>query len=110
MEGAVRLGIWRLTFSGAFTIGLAVPSRRNNAVRKRSTLYLPFRSWKFLARRVTRRSTILKAPFMLRRFLIGWTLGAAKSGLRASTAIPGNTLAAFWEFLAIASCFGSDAA
>ena len=68
------------------------------------------RSWKFLARRVTRSSTTLKARFMLRRFLIGWTSGAAKSGLRASTAIPGSTLAAFWEFLAIASCFASDAA
>ena len=63
-----------------------------------------------MVRRIRRSSKTLKAPCMLRRFLIGWTRGAAKSGLRASTAIPGSTLAAFWEFLAIASCFASDAA
>src|SRR5882762_3400665 len=107
MEGGARLGIWRLTFSEAFTIGLDVLSRRNNAARKRSILYLHPRSWKFLARRVTWSSMTLKARFMLRRFLIGWTRGAAKSGLRASMAIPGRTLAAFWEFLAIASCCAS---
>src|SRR6266568_9667758 len=110
MEGGVRLGIWRLTFSEAFTIGLDVPSRRNNAERKRSSSYLQLRSWKFLARRVTRSSTTLKTRFMLGRFLIGWTSGAAKSGLHASTVMPGSTLAAFWEFLPIASCFASDAA
>jgi hypothetical protein len=102
MEGGVRLGIWRLTFSEAFTIGLDVLSKRNNAVRKRSILYLQPRSWKFLARRVTWSRTILKARFMLRRFLIGWTRGAAKSGLRASMATLGRTLAAFWELLPIA--------
>ena len=41
MEGGVRLGIWRLTFLEAFTIGLDVLSRRNNAARKRSILCLP---------------------------------------------------------------------
>src|ERR1700730_7048882 len=99
MEGGVRLGIWRLTFSEAFTIDLDVLSRRNNAAKKRSILYLQLRSWKFLARRVTRSSTTLKTRFMLRRFLIAWTSGASKSVLHASTAIPGSTLVAFWEFL-----------
>src|SRR5580692_8413848 len=102
MEGGVRLGIWKPTCSEAFTIGLDVLSRKNNAARKQSILYLQPRSWKFSARRVTRSSTTLKTRFMLRRFLIGWTNGAGKSGLRASSAIPGSTLAAFWEFLPIA--------
>src|SRR4029077_3436518 len=110
MEGGVRLGIWRLTFSEAFTIDLDVLSRRNNAARKQSILYLQPKSWKLLARRVTRSSTTLKTGFMLGRFLIGWTSGAAKSGLRASTAIRGSILVEFWEFLAIALCSASDAA
>src|ERR1700674_2210900 len=110
MEGGVRLGIWRPTFSEAFTIGLAVLGRRSSAARKRSALYPPSRSWKFLVRRVARSSTTLKAPFMLRRFWTEWTRGVAKFGLHASTAIPGGTLAAFWESLEIASCFASDGA
>src|SRR5258708_3575473 len=110
MEGGVRSGIWRLIFSEAFTIGLTVLLRRNNAARKRSVLCLPSRSWRFLVRRIRRSSKTLKAPFMSRRFLVEWTRGVAKFGLRASTAIPGSTLAAFWEFLAIASCFAFDAA
>src|SRR4029077_3634461 len=102
MERGARLGIWRRTFLEAFTIGLDAHSRRNNAARKRSVLYLQPRSWKFWVRRVAASSTTLKARFMLRRFLIGWTRGAAKSGLLASMAIPGRTLAAFLELPPIA--------
>ena len=77
-SGLVRLGSWRLIFLEAFTVGFAVLSGRNSAARKRSSLYLPCRSWRFLVRQVTRRSTTLNPPFMLRRFLIGWMPSLSK--------------------------------